>query len=74
MKHIVGTTELKLNGPYAIREQSMTTTRDWSHNREMWIRVLEKQTSRDLEYWNARIKKKKVADASVSKIGWPSRT
>ena len=41
----------------------MTTTRDWSHNREMWIGVLEKQTGKDLEYWNARIKKKKFADA-----------
>ena len=41
----------------------MTTTRDWSHNREMSIRVLEKQTDKDLEYWNARIKKKKFADA-----------
>jgi hypothetical protein len=41
----------------------MTTTRDWSHNREMWIRVLQKQTGKDLEYWNARIKKKKFANA-----------
>jgi hypothetical protein len=40
----------------------MTTTRDWSHNREMWIRVLEKLTGKNLEYWNARIKKKKFAD------------
>jgi hypothetical protein len=41
----------------------MTTTRDWSHAREMWIRVLKKQTGQDLDYWNARIKKKKFADA-----------
>jgi hypothetical protein len=41
----------------------MTSTRDWSHNRDMWIRVLKKQTSKDLDYWNARIKKKRFADA-----------
>jgi hypothetical protein len=41
----------------------MTTTRDWSHAREMWIRVLKKQTGKDLDYWNTRIKKKKFADA-----------
>ncbi|HEX2476005.1 MAG TPA: DUF5655 domain-containing protein [Lacipirellulaceae bacterium] len=41
----------------------MTTTRDWNHNREMWIRVLKKQTGKDVDYWNARIKKKKFADA-----------
>jgi hypothetical protein len=29
----------------------------------MWIRVLEKQTGKDLEYWNERIKKKKFTDA-----------
>lgn len=41
----------------------MTTTRDWSHYRDMWIRVLRKQTGKDVEYWNARIKKRKFADA-----------
>ena len=41
----------------------MTTTRDWSHNRDTWIQVLKKQTGKDLAYWNARIKKKKFADA-----------
>ena len=41
----------------------MTTTRDWSHNRETWIGVLKKQTGKDLEYWNARIRKKRFADA-----------
>jgi hypothetical protein len=41
----------------------MTTTRDWSHYREMWIRVLKKHTGRDLDYWNARIGKKKFTNA-----------
>ena len=40
----------------------MATTRDWGHYREMWIRVLKKQTGKDLDYWNALIKKKKFAD------------
>ena len=52
----------------------MTTTRDWSHNRAMWIRVLEKQTGKDLEYWNARIKKKKFADAQRLKEWLAERT
>jgi Domain of unknown function (DUF5655) len=41
----------------------MTPTRDWGHNRDMWIGVLKKQTGQDLEHWNARIGKKKFADA-----------
>jgi Domain of unknown function (DUF5655) len=45
-------------------EQSMTTTRDWGHSRDMWIRVLKKQTGKDLDYWNARLAKKKFADAT----------
>ncbi|HJZ93458.1 MAG TPA: DUF5655 domain-containing protein [Gemmataceae bacterium] len=41
----------------------MTTTRDWGHARDMWIRMLEKQTGKGLDHWNARIGKKKFADA-----------
>jgi Domain of unknown function (DUF5655) len=37
-------------------------TLDWSHNREMWIRVLEKKTGKGLNHWNARIKKQKFTD------------
>jgi hypothetical protein len=36
--------------------------RDWSHFRDMWVRVLEKQTGKGLIYWNARVRKEKVAD------------
>jgi uncharacterized protein YccT (UPF0319 family) len=36
--------------------------RDWSHFRDMWVRVLEKQTGKDLSYWNARVGKEKFAD------------
>jgi hypothetical protein len=35
---------------------------DWSRNREMWIRVLEKQTGEGLEHWNQRIRKEKLKD------------
>ena len=38
-------------------------TRDWSHFRNKWIRVLEKQTGKGLNYWNARIGKEKFAAA-----------
>jgi hypothetical protein len=36
--------------------------RDWKHYRDIWIRVLEKQTGKGLEHWNARVKKQKFAD------------
>ena len=41
----------------------MPTTRDWHRNREMWIRVLERQTSAGLEVWNGRIRTRSFADA-----------
>lgn len=50
----------------------MEKIRDWNHYREMWIRVLEKQTGRGLGYWSARIKKEKFADASSLKA-WLAR-
>ena len=37
-------------------------TRDWSHNRDMWIRVLQNKTGKGLNHWNARIKKQKFTD------------
>ena len=33
----------------------MTKVLDWNSNRDMWIRVLEKQTNQGLDYWNKRI-------------------
>jgi hypothetical protein len=42
-------------------------TRDWGHNREMWIRVLEKKTGKGLDQWNAVIKKQRFTDASSLK-------
>ena len=44
-------------------KKSMTTTRDWGHFRQMWIRVLEKQTGKGPDHSNALIGKKKFADA-----------
>ena len=35
---------------------------DWTQDREMWLRVLEKQTGKGLAYWNARIAKEGHAD------------
>jgi Domain of unknown function (DUF5655) len=35
----------------------MNEIRDWQRNREMWIRILEKQTGEGVDKWNRRIKK-----------------
>ena len=40
----------------------MTTTHDWHRNKEMWIRVLEKQTGEGLEAWNAKMRKHRFRD------------
>ncbi len=40
----------------------MTRTRDWKHNRDMWVRLLEEQTGQGLAYWKARIRKEAPAD------------
>jgi len=40
----------------------MATTRDWQRNRDMWVRVLEKQTGEGVEVWNRRIKRQRIAD------------
>ena len=40
----------------------MDNVRDWSRNREMWIRVLEKQTGKGLEHWNQRVRKENFKD------------
>ena len=40
----------------------MNEIRDWRRYREMWIRVLEKQTGEGLDKWNRRIKKESFED------------
>jgi hypothetical protein len=35
---------------------------DWSRNREMWIRVLEKQTGKRLDHWNQRVRQENFKD------------
>jgi hypothetical protein len=40
----------------------MEKTRDWQRNRQMWIRVLERQTGEGVEVWNQRIKKQRLRD------------
>jgi hypothetical protein len=42
---------------------------DWNRNREMWIRVLQKQTGEGLDYWNARVRKENFKDEK-SLRGW----
>jgi hypothetical protein len=43
----------------------MPTIRDWRRNREMWVRILEKQTTEGLDTWNQRIR-----DASIEDESW----
>jgi hypothetical protein len=37
-------------------------TRDWQHNRDMWVRVLEKQTGEGVDAWNQRIRNQRFRD------------
>jgi Domain of unknown function (DUF5655) len=39
-----------------------TTTRDWTRNREMWVRVLQRQTGQGVTPWNRRIAKQGLRD------------
>ena len=50
----------------------MTTTRDWSRNKEMWIGVLEKQTGEGLEAWKAKMRRHKFRDGHQLRT-WLSR-
>jgi hypothetical protein len=43
----------------------MAIIRDWQRNREMWIRVLEKQTGEGLEAWNTRVRQRPWSDERV---------
>jgi len=40
----------------------MMITRDWQRNRDMWVRVLEKQTGQGVDAWNRRLRKETFAD------------
>jgi Domain of unknown function (DUF5655) len=40
----------------------MTRTYDWQRNREMWIRVLEKQTGEGLDAWKGKLRKHQFRD------------
>jgi len=42
--------------PEALRERPMTKTRDWGHYRDMWVRILKKQTGKDLAHvWGEEV-------------------
>ncbi|HET7039884.1 MAG TPA: DUF5655 domain-containing protein [Gemmatimonadales bacterium] len=47
----------------------MPRTYDWSRNRSMWIRVLEKSTGEGLEAWNRRIRQERF-DGPDQLRGW----
>jgi hypothetical protein len=34
----------------------MVETHDWGRNRDLWIRLLEKQTGQGVDWWNRRIR------------------
>jgi hypothetical protein len=40
----------------------MSQIRDWHHDRDLWLRVLERQTGQGLEHWNGRIEDEHPAD------------
>jgi Domain of unknown function (DUF5655) len=40
----------------------MTETRDWQRNRDMWVRVLERQTGEGVDAWKRRIGSKHLRD------------
>jgi hypothetical protein len=40
----------------------MTTTLDWQWNRDIWVRVLQKQTGEGVAAWNSRIRKHRFGD------------
>jgi hypothetical protein len=42
----------------------MPIIRDWQQSREMWIRVLEKQTGEGLDTWNKRVRERSIDDES----------
>jgi hypothetical protein len=51
---------------------SGTETRDWQRNREMWVRVLERQTGEGVDAWNRRIGTARLRDMS-SLRAWLTR-
>lgn len=40
----------------------MNNVLDWNSNRDMWIRVLRKQTNEGLDYWNKRVSNQNPKD------------
>ena len=43
----------------------MTITRDWQRNKQMWVRVLERQTGESVAVWNRRIAKQDLPNESA---------
>jgi len=46
----------------AMTRDDDVTVRDWQRNREMWVRVLEKQTGEGVDAWNRRVDLARLPD------------
>ena len=40
----------------------MSIIRDWQESRAMWVRVLEKQTNQQLDFWNQLVRETSITD------------
>jgi Domain of unknown function (DUF5655) len=49
----------------------MVEIHDWRHNRDQWIRLLEKQTGEGVDWWNRRIRAERL-DGEQSLRTWLS--
>ena len=52
----------KKSGKATKAAASLDQTRDWTHYRDKWVDILEKQTGKGLNFWNARVRKEKFDD------------
>src|SRR5262245_18388337 len=41
---------------------TMTTTQDWRRNKDMWIRILERQTGEGLDAWKRKMRRQQFRD------------
>lgn len=51
----------------------MANIRDWQRNRDMWIRLLERQTGEGVDAWNRRIRRQRPADERALRAWLASR-
>src|SRR5918994_4751734 len=46
--------------------------RDWQRNRDMWVRILQKQTGQGVNAWNRRIRRERLPDEQSLRV-WLGR-